>query len=225
MPWASYEYARGCIGRSEPGAVALMSWINRNYPKSKNWGVYACKSLSSGWSIHAEGRALDVGYALVDGKANPDGYRLFSHLQSRALQLGIQGIIWDRKIWTNRGDARPYTSGGNNVTLAHVDHLHIELTRNAAKTLTPVKIGQIMGTPPAPGSVATGTAGGTDVTGLVSGLQDLTSKETWTRVAMFLGGAILVILALVAFQSGNVRRVLSGDVAKAVQKGYKAVKK
>lgn len=232
MPWASYEYARKCTGGAKPGAVALMSWINKNYPKSKNWGIYSCRIIpgSNSLSLHGEGRALDVGYALVDGKANPDGYRLFNHLKAHAVELGIQGIIWDRKISTNRGDNRPY-SGGPDVTTAHVNHLHIELTNAAALSLTGTKIAQIMGTPPAGNGWESDDYGGgdfqqsADAAGLLAGLKTLTSEETWIRVAMFLGGAILILLGLGAYGVGQTSRLLSGNVATSVKTGYRAVMK
>jgi hypothetical protein len=232
MPWASYEYARKCTGGAKPGAVALMSWINKNYPKSKNWGIYSCRIIpgSSSLSLHGEGRALDVGYALVDGKANPDGYRLLNHIKAHAVELGVQGVIWDRKISTNRGDNRPY-SGGPDVTSAHVDHLHIELTNAAARSLTASKIAQIMGTPPAGNDFDSGPYGGgdfgqsADTAGLLAGLQELTSGETWIRVGMFLGGIVLILLGLGIFGTDQITRLLSGNVAQTVKAGYRAVKK
>lgn len=231
MAWASYEYARGCTGGAKPGAVALMAWINRNYPKSKNWGIYSCRVIpgSSSMSIHGEGRALDVGYDLVKGKANPDGYRLFAHLKSRAVELGIQGIIWDRKISTNKGDNRAY-SGGPDVTSAHVNHLHVELTNAAARSLTGAKIAQIMGTPPTGdfGVPDSDFGGGdfkasADTAGLLAGLKEMTSRETWIRVAMFLGGVLCILIGLGIFQAGTASRLLSGNATRNVKAGYKAV--
>lgn len=233
MPWASYEYARGCTGGARPGAVALMSWINRNYPKSKNWGIYSCRMIpgSNSMSLHGEGRALDVGYSLVDGKANPDGYRLFAHLKAHAVELGIQGIIWDRKISTNRGDNRPY-SGGPDVTSAHVDHLHVELTNAASRTLTPAKIAQIMGTPPAAGSWDNlGDIGGgefkqsADTAGLLAGLKELTSAETWIRVGMFVGGTLMILFGLGILQAEQIFRLINGSATQTVKAGYRAVLK
>lgn len=227
MAWATYEYATHCTGGPQPGAVALMSWINRNYPKSKNWGIYNCAKIpgSSSLSIHSEGRALDVGYALVNGKANPDGYKLFAHLKAHAAELGIQGIIWDRKISTNRGDDRPY-GGGPDVTQAHVNHLHIEMTRAAARSLTYAKISQIMGNVSDfnPGDDYFG--GGEfkqseDVTSFLSAITDLTKRETWIRVAMFTGGAIALLLGLVALSGGGIQRLTNSGV----MRGVKAVKK
>jgi hypothetical protein len=233
MPWASYEYARKCTGGPKSGAVALMTWINKNYPKSKNWGIYSCKMIpgSNSLSIHGEGRALDVGYALVDGKANPDGYRLFAHLKAHAIELGVQGIIWDRKISTNRGDNRPY-SGGPDVTTAHVNHLHIELTNTSARTLTAAKIAQIMGTPPAGNDFDSGPdygggefAPSADTAGLLAGLKTLTSEQTWVRVAMFLGGTILILIGLGALGSASISRLMNGNVTQTVKAGYRAVRK
>lgn len=232
MVWATYEYARGCTGAAKPGAVALMQWINKNYPKSKNWGIYSCRMIpgSSSMSLHGEGRALDVGYAVVDGKGNPDGYRLFAHLKQHAVALGVQGIIWDRKISTNKGDNRAY-SGGPDLTTAHVNHLHIELTNAAARTLTSAKIAQIMGTPPAsnewgdPNDFGGGDfAASADTTGLLEGFKTLTDGGTWIRMGMFLGGVVLILIGLGMLSAGQTSRLLNGNVTQSVKAGYKAVK-
>lgn len=232
MPWATYEYARSCTGGAKPGAVALMAWINRNYPKSKNWGIYACRMIpgSSSMSLHGEGRALDVGYEVVNGKGNPDGYRLFAHLKSHAVELGIQGIIWDRKISTNRGDNRPY-SGGPGLTEAHVNHLHIEMTNAAARNMNGSTIAKIMGTPPTGDfSGGTGDYGGgefapsADTAGLLAGIKTFTDRSTWIRVAMFIAGAGLILLGLGIFSAGQITRLLDGNVTRSVKTGFKAVK-
>jgi hypothetical protein len=230
MPWATYEYARGCTGSARPGAVALMSWINKNYPKSKNWGIYSCRIIpgSNSMSLHGEGRALDVGFAVVDGKGNPEGYKLFAHLKAHALELGIQGIIWDRKISTNRGDNRPYS--GSTLTLAHVDHLHVELTNAASRGLTTAKIAQVMGSPPSGEDFGGGDFGGGTVdpaatAGLLDGLKTLTDSATWIRVGMFAGGALLIVLGLVALNAGGIKRLTTGNVAQSVKSGIKTVTK
>jgi hypothetical protein len=229
--WATYEYARKCTGGPKPGALALMAWIVKNYPKSKNWGIYRCSLIpgSSSMSVHGEGRALDVGYDPVKGKGNPDGYRLFAHIHQHAVELGVQGIIWDRHISTNRGDNRVY-SGGTDETSAHVNHLHIELTNEAARSLTAATIGKIMGTPPAGGDFAGGAnyggadfAQGADTTSLLSGLTTLTSGATWIRVAMFIGGVIAILLGLGILATGEIGRLTAGNATRNVKAGYKAV--
>lgn len=227
MPWATYEYARGCTGSARPGAVALMSWINKNYPKSKNWGIYSCRMIpgSSSMSLHGEGRALDVGFPVVDGKGNPDGYKLFAHLKSHALELGIQGIIWDRKISTNRGDNRPYS--GSTLTLAHVDHLHVELTNAASRNLTAAKIAQVMGSPGGDpgGAVGGGIVDSAATAGLLDGFKTLTDSATWIRVGMFAGGVLLIVLGLVALNAGGIKRLTAGNAVQSVKTGIKTVTK
>jgi peptidoglycan hydrolase-like protein with peptidoglycan-binding domain len=67
-----------------------------------------------------------------DAHGTADGRALVDLLGSHADGLGLQCIIYDRTIWSAIApDGRPY--GGVNP---HYDHLHIELTWQAARQLT-----------------------------------------------------------------------------------------
>lgn len=135
-----YEPANGCSSGSTSGAKALQSWFVGAYgnksPKGANLGIYNCKRLGSGWSVHAEGRAVDLGTAPY---SEPGwGWALANALRSKSKELGIQLIIFDRKIWSgSQPDAGWRDYGGSNP---HGGHLHVELTRVAARTLTASKI-------------------------------------------------------------------------------------
>jgi hypothetical protein len=95
-----------------------------------NWGIYNCRTVrgASTTSLHGEGRALDVGFPLGD----PDGDELLRRLLKVPGRLGVQAIIYERRIYSALSpDGRPYTG-----VAPHFDHLHIELTREAAQKLT-----------------------------------------------------------------------------------------
>jgi hypothetical protein len=122
-------------GKSQPGALALMAYIVLDRGRgARNWGIYNYRKVAgtSYWSLHGEGRALDVGFALVDGKANPEGTRLVKELLPLVGKLGIQCIIWNRTLWSAK---HPNGTRYNGVS-PHIDHIHIELTWKAALGLT-----------------------------------------------------------------------------------------
>lgn len=135
MNFATWQAATQNAGRSQPGTVALWQWISATYPGLyRNGGIYVYRPVrgSTSLSIHAEGRALDAMIAPVAGKGDPRGHELVQRLGGRGKQLGIQAIIFDRKIWTAKSPAgRAYTG-----VHPHYDHLHIEQDRVASRTLT-----------------------------------------------------------------------------------------
>ena len=75
------------------------------------------------------GRALDVMIPVVSGQPNrKQGDKIANWLILNAQQIGVQLIIWNRTIWRTNGtnDAK---YGG---PIPHIDHLHVELTEEAA---------------------------------------------------------------------------------------------
>lgn len=143
MRFARWEKAVRCSGGPALGAVALLNWLSRQWPHGWSGGIYNCRPVRGrqSMSIHAEGRAVDFMLPVHQGKAHESGDDIVKALGARGDQLGIQAIIWNRRIWSARSpNGRPYT-GVN----PHIDHLHIELTRKGAATLTAAALG---GTPP-----------------------------------------------------------------------------
>lgn len=149
MGWPAYQPAGRCTGYTPPGSVAFADWAVRDFGQgARNYGIYNCRSVrgSTNRSLHGEGRAVDIGFS---GVANPAGTRLLNLLLPRVGELGIQMIIWNRRIYSARYPKGAPYSGVN----PHTDHLHIELTWNAARTLTRDRIRGILAyatTPPPP---------------------------------------------------------------------------
>lgn len=142
--WHKWEAASAnCSGGPQPGATALMNWCLTNYQTSRNLGIYNCRTVrgSTAPSMHGEGRAIDVGFPVAGGKAHADGHRLLEDLAKKAGELGLQCIIWDRRIFSARSPRGRRYSGAN----PHIDHLHVELTRGSAESLTSQTIAQILG--------------------------------------------------------------------------------
>ena len=150
MNWAVWQGATSCTGPM-PGARALWQWIEQNHPGLYSFGgIYNCRPVRGGrgTSTHSEGRALDAMIRPVAGRGDPRGYRLLEQLGPQGRSLGLQAWIWDRKIWAARSpNSRAYTG-----VHPHYDHHHIELTREAGRTLTVERIRQVVGgvAPPAP---------------------------------------------------------------------------
>lgn len=129
--WPKYEKAVRCTGSIPPGAQSLMNWVLQDFKQGAyNLGIYNCRTVRgrSTKSLHSEGRAIDVGFS---GVANPAGTRLLNKLLPHVGTLGIQQIIWNRRIYSSRYPNGARYTGDN----PHTDHLHIELTRQAANLL------------------------------------------------------------------------------------------
>jgi hypothetical protein len=140
MSWPRWEPASyRCSGRVQPGAQALMNWALYDFGQgARNLGIYNCRGTGGGnRSIHGDGRAIDVGFS---GVGNPAGTRLLNRLLPHVGALGIQMIIWNRRLYSAR-----YPRGTRYTGVSpHTDHLHIELTWNSARTLTRTRVQQIL---------------------------------------------------------------------------------
>jgi hypothetical protein len=135
-PFARWERATECTGGPTSGAAALLAWCQANRPSGeRSMGIYNCRNVrgSTTTSLHGEGRALDWGVPLsAEETGTPEGRALVDLLGTNADTLGLQAVIYDRTIWSARSPAgRPY-----NGVSPHYDHLHIELTWEAARNLT-----------------------------------------------------------------------------------------
>lgn len=135
----SYERATKPTAGPAPGAKALMSWFLANFASrgGKNLGIYNNRTVagSSTTSLHAEGRACDLG---INPHGAKWGTELAEQLRLSSAELGVQCLIWNGRIWSGA-----YPDAGWRVhtgTNAHVDHIHLELTRAAAASLTVQKI-------------------------------------------------------------------------------------
>lgn len=134
-----------CSGGAQPGAVALLEVILRRHPRARSLGIYNCRPVRNGSSpsIHGNGRADDID---PGNDYDPEGDQIAAALVSAAPQLGVQRIIWNRRIWDQRRGWHPYTGPAGD----HADHIHVELTVEAARTLTMTAVMAAFGQPRAP---------------------------------------------------------------------------
>lgn len=120
---------------AHPGTNELREYLLARFPGIRNSGTYCCRQNSgrlSHLSVHAIGRAIDLGVTTIGGDAdNTIGDEVANFLVEHAEYIGIQRVIWDHTFWN--GERGFGALGGN----PHVDHLHIELSIAGAARETP----------------------------------------------------------------------------------------
>jgi hypothetical protein len=145
-----YDHAERCVKQAQPGARALVRWLERNV-RGESWGIVRCEKLSpNDYSVHAEGRAidwhLDAGHPqekraamrLIDALLAPDHN---GNPHALARRMGVQGIIFDCRSWWSGMDGLgeySYCEGHGDVdpAQAHKDHIHLELNWPGARKET-----------------------------------------------------------------------------------------
>lgn len=136
-PWVGED---GCGGRLLDGTRVLRDFLYEAFPQVFHIGGYACRrntGNTSQMSVHGTGRALDIHIPLDAGDADNDlGDPVGNWLIENAEQIGIQYIIWDRWTWgaARTVGAKERSYGGPHP---HHDHLHVELSPEAAAMETP----------------------------------------------------------------------------------------
>jgi hypothetical protein len=126
-----------CGGKLLPGGHKLGEYLLGHFAVVTSVGGYACRrntADSSRMSVHGTGRALDVFIPQVTGGAdNGQGDKVANWLVTHAQQIGVQLVIWDRSIWRANGTNDAAYGGPN----PHTDHIHVELSKEAAALTTP----------------------------------------------------------------------------------------
>lgn len=145
-----YDHADRCVKQAQPGARALVRWLEHNV-RGESWGIVRCEKLSPhDYSVHAEGRAIDwhldarkpqerrAAMRLIDALLAPDHN---GNRHALARRMGVQGIIFDCRSWWSGMDGLgeySYCEGNGEVdpTQAHKDHVHLELNWPGAREET-----------------------------------------------------------------------------------------
>ncbi len=138
-----YTPAYSCLSGPTPGAQALMAWHLGAYADvgAANLGIYNCKRIagSTVWSLHAEGRAADLGTAPY--RNHPWLDHEAEVLRLHSAELGIQCLIHARRIWSS---SYPYAGWRPYDGESHDGHIHAELTWHAARNLTVSTINNVL---------------------------------------------------------------------------------
>lgn len=129
-PAAAVPREVGC----QPGAAQLARAIGAGFPTLlSRTGAYGCFNRrriegSKAWSLHAEGRAIDVGTVERDGHT---AWLLACELVGHRTLYGTMRVIYSGHIWTTERRDRwdPLAAALNQ----HHDHVHVELFRAAAQ--------------------------------------------------------------------------------------------
>lgn len=150
-----YDRATHCSAKPKPGMALFQRWLQANVG-GQAWGTFRCEKWGpKSASLHAEGRAIDWHLDSRDPAARREGTRLIRMLlapdragnpHALARRMGVQEIIWDCSYWgagmaefgrygecfNKQGEPRKRV----NPTVAHMDHLHIGLTKPGAAART-----------------------------------------------------------------------------------------
>jgi MYXO-CTERM domain-containing protein len=140
-PWQGEE---GCGGGLLEGTAILREYVGEYFPQAYEIGGYSCRPIvgdPANMSVHATGRALDimiypVGYPDGSEADNEMGDPIGNWLIVNAERIGIQQIIWDRWLW-RAADAPGEKDRAYTGEHPHNDHLHVELSVDAAGLGTP----------------------------------------------------------------------------------------
>lgn len=188
-PWVGEQ---GCGGGLLEGSQILRDYLLLYFPQVWSIGGYACRPIvgdPNNMSVHATGRALDVMVETVDGSnadnsaGDPIGNWLIEHSEF----IGIQMIIWDRWIWQAALDPPKdhYYSGEH----PHNDHLHVELSVEAAALGTPFFLNPME--PPDIASCGTIPAEGGEVDDSDTCAGFYGPREFWRSADVGHGGSLL----------------------------------
>jgi hypothetical protein len=146
-PAALLEAAQAATWRGDPagegdhqlpvgqGTTDLGRELRRLFPVVWSVGTRSGYPVSSGFSMHHAGRALDLMVRpLADGTPDPRGDEVADYLLEHARTLGVQFLIWRGTDWaSSTGRTALYTGRRD-----HFDHIHVDLTRAASRVVAPV---------------------------------------------------------------------------------------
>jgi hypothetical protein len=149
--YADYQPQTRCSPKAKPGTEVLGRWLVQRYGGAYGGISRACSEHTT--SEHAEGRAFD--WTLdATSRAGRRTARAFlrdafatdraGNTDALARRMGIMYVIWDDRIhsaWNGFAPERYRSSSCAKVrrcsaTLRHRDHVHVSLTRSAARGKT-----------------------------------------------------------------------------------------
>lgn len=156
--YASYQPQTRCSPRAKPGAEALAAFLVRRYGGAAGGISRACSKRAT--SEHAEGRAVDwtLDATSRGGRRTAREFLRDAFATDRrgntdalARRMGIMYVIWDDEIYPawNGFAPEPYLSSSCKrlrrcpATLRHRDHVHVSLTRRAARGETSWYAGRV----------------------------------------------------------------------------------
>ena len=164
--YAAYSPQATCSPTAKPGVVAWRDQLLRTYSWTRSLGIVRGCDVG-GRSEHKEGRAFDWGVNASSARDVAAVNDLFAWLfatdrfgnkHAMARRLGIQYVIWNRRIWGSYSASqgwRTYTGAS-----PHTDHVHFSFSWPGANKLTSYWTGRV-GATTAPPTGGGGTDGAT----------------------------------------------------------------
>jgi hypothetical protein len=139
-----YDGADRCAEREPRGMRRLIRWMKQNTKRNTVYGTIRCDG-----GVHGTGRALDWMLDARQKREKRKAMRVINTWLAKdrkgrrnalARRMGVQLIIYNCRWW-QAGDRgwSPYSAcDGRNPdpTQGHIDHIHIELTKPAARLQT-----------------------------------------------------------------------------------------
>lgn len=146
-PYAGYQPQTRCRRKPKAGVLMLADWLTR---RGGGYGPISRSCAGSSVSEHKEARAFDwmldarkkrhrrIARKFLDQVFAPDDT---GQPHALARRMGIMYVIWNDRTWASyRGfEPKDYLSSTCRTrkrcspTLRHRDHIHISLTRKAAR--------------------------------------------------------------------------------------------
>lgn len=119
--------------RAQPAPLSLWQLVSANFPQARNLGIFNRRNIAGTTtpSLHAEGRAIDIGLKVSNSTEKTIGDQLFMAFTDLGSQIGLQEVIWNRQIWSDRRTAVHRYTGAN----PHIDHVHVGFTRVGSQRL------------------------------------------------------------------------------------------
>jgi hypothetical protein len=125
---------------NQPIVSFLRRWIPICLPQVRTVGGYAGRTTETGgFSAHSEGRAVDVHLNAFDESERLTGDALAQMFVDRATDLGVDHVIWNRRIWSAAHAAdgwRAWPADRN----PHTNHVHVAFTRQGSQIVPPYLI-------------------------------------------------------------------------------------
>jgi hypothetical protein len=111
----------------QPAPRALFTLLRANFPRIRNDGIYNSRFVAgtTKLSLHAEGRALDIGLSADIPEQRTIGDRLFEIFIETASLMEIEEVIWNRRISSSALPRVHHYSGVD----SHTGHIHVGFTR------------------------------------------------------------------------------------------------
>jgi hypothetical protein len=134
-PWTG---PGACAKDFQPGAKILADYVLREFPVVSHYWGRDCRTNTanpSQMSVHGTGRAIDIMIPTSGGAADNTGADPIANwLIMNAERIGIQLVIWDQSVWQASLSGEKLRAYGGPIP--HVDHIHAEVTVEAANKQT-----------------------------------------------------------------------------------------